>query len=90
MARSIFACYRLRTTWAPLFRACAFFYALLKFIQRPILTYYWDQLDNSSVFPISGLSQLSATAIPALKLPLGYKEASFYSLFTRITGMRSI
>lgn len=94
------ACFRLRTSLAPLFKICSFIFALLKFFQRPLWTYYHDRWDDSDVYPVSGLPQLSALTMGALKLPLllvmlfglllelGYKESSIANMFKATNGMR--
>jgi hypothetical protein len=94
------ACYRLRTTFGPLFKLCSFLYALLKFFQRPLWTYYHERWQYNSEYPMSGMPQLSATTIGALKLPillvilcgllleLGYKESNLVNMFLRMNGMR--
>jgi Ca2+-binding EF-hand superfamily protein/membrane protein implicated in regulation of membrane protease activity len=105
--RSIFAsprglaCFRLRTGLAPLFRVCSFLFALLKFFERPLWTYYHDHWHNNDIFPVSGVPQASVAVTGAIKLPLllvlmfglalelGYKESSLAGVFQRVNIMRT-
>eukprot|EP01032_Pedospumella_encystans_P016984 gene16984-19355_t len=94
------ACFRLRTSLAPLFKVCSLVFALLKFLQRPAWTYDHQHWSDNAVFPTSGLPQLDATVIGAIKLPLllvllfglvveiGYKESNFMDLIRLLNPMR--
>ena len=94
------ACFRLRTSLAPLFKVCSLVFALLKFLQRPAWTYDHQHWSDNAVFPTSGLPQLDATVIGAIKLPLllvllfgfvieiGYKEPNFMDLIRLLNPMR--